>query len=267
MYTDDELKKLALEVNNIARGAGDIIRRYFNSDFEVIIKEDRSPVTSADLASNEYIENQLQSLTPSIPRLTEESTISAYPERKNWELVWLIDPLDGTRQFIKNKPDFTVNISLVYQQKPILGSIFLPIADELYFASRNAGAFACKQREATNLISAQKKIGDVIRVCGNRDSHGKSTKYFVSHLPMHDFVNRGSSIKSCLIAEGSADIYPRFGPTWEWDTAAAQCIVEQAGGMLTNTSMQPLIYNKETLLNPSFLAFGDKSINWQHYCP
>ena len=267
MYTDDELKKLVLEVNNIARGAGDIIRNYFNSDFEVIIKEDHSPVTTADLAANEYIENKLQSLTPTIPILTEESTITAYQERKDWEMLWLVDPLDGTRQFIKNKPDFTVNISLIYRQKSVMGSIYLPIADEIYFASNNSGAFVCKQQAAVTSISAQKNISEVIRVCGNRESHGKSTRHFVGHLAKHDFVSRGSSIKSCLIAEGSADIYPRFGPTWEWDTAAAQCIVEQAGGKLTDTSMKPLIYNKESLLNPSFLAFGDQSINWQKFCP
>ncbi|MEM8843609.1 MAG: 3'(2'),5'-bisphosphate nucleotidase CysQ [Pseudomonadota bacterium] len=267
MYSDDELKKLVHDVNEIARGAGTIIRRYFNSDFEITIKGDRSPVTSADLAANEFIERKLESLTPEIPRLTEESTMTPYEFRKDWQLLWLVDPLDGTRQFIKNKPDFTVNISLIYLQKPVIGSIYLPIADELYFASRNSGAFTQKQSAQIKAISVKNQIGEMVRICGNRDGHGKSTKHFISHIPNYDFVSRGSSIKSCLIAEGSADIYPRFGPTWEWDTAAAQCILEEAEGFLTDTNMQPLIYNKESLLNPSFLAFGDKNVSWQKFCP
>lgn len=266
MYSDDELKQLVPEVNQIARGAGKIIERYFNSNYDITIKEDRSPVTSADIAANEYIEQELQTLTPIIPRLTEESTNTVYQQRKDWQTLWLVDPLDGTRQFIKNKPDFTVNISLIHHQTPVLGSIYLPIANELYFASVNAGAFVSRENKAAEPIAVQKNIGEVIRICANRD-HGKSTRHFVSHFPKHDLVSRGSSIKSCLIARGSADIYPRFGPTWEWDTAAAQCIVEQAGGKLTDTFMKPLVYNKESLLNPSFLAFGDQSVNWNQYCP
>ena len=266
MYTDDELKELVPEVNQIAREAGKIIEHYFNSDYDITLKEDRSPVTSADIAANEYIEEKLQALTPSIPRLSEESTTTVYPQRKDWNMLWLIDPLDGTRQFIKNKPDFTVNISLVHAQTPVLGCIYLPIDDELYFASVNSGAFISAGSETAVPISVQNNVGEVIRICANQD-HGKSTRYFVSHFPRHHLVSRGSSIKSCLIASGSADIYPRFGPTWEWDTAAAQCIVEQAGGKLTDTFMQPLIYNKESLLNPSFLAFGDTSVNWNKYCP
>ena len=266
MYTDDELEKLVLEVNHIAREAGKIIESYYNSNYDITIKEDRSPVTSADIAANDYIEQELHTLTPAIPRLSEESTNTDYKQRKDWELLWLIDPLDGTRQFIKNKPDFTVNISLIYNQQPVLGSIYLPIANELYFASVNAGAYVSSNNKNADPISVQKNIGEVIRICANQD-HGKSTRHFVSHFPKHDLVSRGSSIKSCLIARGSADIYPRFGPTWEWDTAAAQCIVEQAGGRLTDTLMNPLTYNKESLLNPSFLAYGDKSVSWAKYCP
>lgn len=266
MYTDDELKKLLPEVNQIAREAGKIIQRYFNSDYDITLKEDRSPVTTADLAANEYIEQELQTLTPDIPRLTEESTNSVYQQRKDWQMLWLVDPLDGTRQFIKNKPDFTVNISLIYKQQPVLGSIYLPIANELYYASANSGAYASVDNAGAAPISVQKNIGEVLRICANQD-HGKSTRFFVSHFPKHNLVSRGSSIKSCLVANGSADIYPRFGPTWEWDTAAAQCIIEQAGGKLTDTLMNPLVYNKESLLNPSFLAFGDKNVNWKEYCP
>ncbi len=239
-----------------------MIRKYFNSSYDIELKHDKSPVTTADLAANEYIEQQLSRLTPDIPRISEESENTSYEERKHWDTFWLIDPLDGTREFVKNRPDFTVNIALVQHQQPILGAIYLPIADQLYFATTGDHAYRQDQTNTPLEISVTKQTSTIPRICGSRYHAGKSMQSFLNAVGEHELIARGSSIKSCLIADGSADIYPRFGPTWEWDTAAAQCIVEQAGGYLTTLDMQSLIYNKESLLNPSFVAFANKQHNW-----
>ena len=268
MISHSELKQLMLDVNSISLQAGKIILEYFKSDYDVTIKDDKSPVTSADLAANHYIEEQLERLTPNIPRISEESANLPYEERKDWDYFWLIDPLDGTRQFIKNKPDFTVNIALIHLKKPILGSIYLPIEQHLYFACQQAKAHKQIQDQASVSISATPKTPDVVRICSGHNghsAHSKTMQYFLESIKSYQLSNRGSSIKSCLVAEGSADIYPRFGPTWEWDTAAAQCIVEEAGGSITTLAQESLVYNKPSLLNPSFIAYGDQTLDWKKH--
>ncbi len=263
MIAKNDLQDLSLEANNIAREAGKILRKYFLSSYDITIKEDKSPVTTADLAANEIIENRLSKLTPNIPRISEESNSLDYQNRRQWESFWLIDPLDGTREFIKNSPDFTVNIALIHLHQPILGTIYLPMSDHLYFATKQNNAFREVGRNTSELITVSKQLTDMPRVCGSRAHPGKSMQKFLGNLGKHELISRGSSIKSCLIADGSADIYPRFGPTWEWDTAAAQCIVEEAGGHLTNMEFKALSYNKESLLNPPFIAYASNRSKWK----
>ncbi len=265
MFASNELKILSSEINQIAREAGKIVRQYFHTSYDVEMKDDKSPVTTADLAANEYIEQQLASITPDIQRISEESENTGYPERKHWDTFWLIDPLDGTREFIKNRPDFTVNIALIQNSQPILGCIYLPIADQLYYATTGDNAYRCDQANAPITINVSSPPSSVPRICGSRAHPSKAMQKFLANVGEHQLIARGSSIKSCMVADGSADIYPRFGPTWEWDTAAAQCIVEQAGGNITTLDLQALTYNKESLLNPSFLAFGDKATDWKTY--
>ncbi len=263
MFAQNDLLDLNLEINNIAREAGKILSDFFHSSYDITFKEDKSPVTTADLAAHDIIEERLKSLTPNIPRISEESNSLDYQKRRQWDTFWLIDPLDGTREFIKNRPDFTVNIALIHLQQPILGTIYLPMSDHLYFASNENHAYRSTDSNESDMITVAKQLSHLPRVCGSRSHPGKSMQKFLDSLGEHELIARGSSIKSCLIADGSADIYPRFGPTWEWDTAAAQCIVEQAGGHLTTLGFEALSYNKESLLNPSFIVYGSNSNKWK----
>lgn len=265
MINLNELEQLMHEVNSISHKAGKIILEYYNASYDINIKEDQSPVTSADIAANQYIEQQLQLLTPDIPRISEESRLIPYEKRKHWPYIWLIDPLDGTRQFIKNKPDFSVNIALVYKQRSILGSIYLPVEKHLYYACQHGHAYKKVADEKNQIINVSDPACKTLRICSNQKNHSTAMKNFFSKCDNYQLVTRGSSIKSCLIAEGSADIYPRFGPTCEWDTAAAQCIVEQAGGAITTLKQKPLLYNKPDLLNPAFIVVGEKTKNWAQY--
>lgn len=265
MYSHQELEQICFDINDIAIQAGKLIKKYFNASYEITIKDDQSPVTTADIEASDYIVEKLNKLTPDIPVLSEESAGFSYAERKHWSTFWLIDPLDGTRDFIKNRPGFSVNISLIHNHQSVLGVIYLPIYDCLYFASENNGAFKDEQLNSPSVIKVTDKVAPVIRVCASSAHPGKSLQKFLNNLPQHRLISIGSSIKSCKVAEGSADIYPRFGPTWEWDTAAAQCIVEQAGGQLTNLEFKALRYNKPSLLNPPFLVCGDPTFDWESY--
>ena len=263
MFLPNDIETLVAKINGIAKGAGEKISYYFNSDYEIEYKQDRSPVTTADLAAHEYIEKHLSEITPEWPLLSEESRKIDYSQRSSWQTYWLVDPLDGTREFIKHNSDFTVNIALIHLNQPILGVIHLPIEDCMYFATTGNGAFKSNGSDARVPITVTSAVADMPRICGSRANPGKSMQQFLHNVGQHELISRGSSIKSCLVAEGSADIYPRFGPTWEWDTAAAQCIVEQAGGRLTDFDLQSLRYNKKSLLNPSFMVYGDHKIDWQ----
>tara|TARA_R110002049_G_scaffold252264_2_gene427308 strand:- start:45873 stop:46679 length:807 start_codon:yes stop_codon:yes gene_type:complete len=265
MFANNELKNLVTDINEVARTSGNIIRKYFHTSYEVDIKDDKSPVTTADLAANEHIERQLGILTPDIPRISEETDNTSYEIRKHWDTFWLIDPLDGTREFIKNRPDFTVNIALIHHNQPVLGSIYLPIKDQLYYAVTGDNAYRCDQDKSPVAINVSAKTHSRPRICGSRSHNSKLMQKFLSNVGEHELLAIGSSIKSCLVADGSADIYPRFGPTWEWDTAASQCIIEQAGGHLTGLDMHALSYNKKSLLNPSFLAFANREPDWNTY--
>ncbi|MDH5408770.1 MAG: 3'(2'),5'-bisphosphate nucleotidase CysQ [Gammaproteobacteria bacterium] len=262
----DELKQLQEPVISLAIKAGARILDYYRYGFDVKTKEDRTPLTQADLAAHDIIEEGLQQLTPEIPILSEESTDIPFDVRKQWQLYWLVDPLDGTREFIKRTDEFTVNIALIENGQPILGLIHAPELENCYFAIKGLGAYKKAGDKKPKRINVRAKCRQPIVVAGSRDHRTTDFNRFVENMGEHELVCMGSALKSCLVAEGSADIYARLGPTSEWDTAAAQCIVEEAGGLLMDTNMQRLQYNtKESLLNPHFFVFGDQSVDWKSY--
>ena len=258
-----EKNNLLLKVCNIAIKAGEEILKYYTKDIHVTHKDDSSPLTKADLASNKIIMNALQQLDRTIPILSEESLVE-WKERKNWTKYWLVDPLDGTKEFIKQNGEFTVNIALIENNKPILGVIFTPVKFDLYFAQKNYGSY--KINSSSKLINLQEaeKIfvanqSSIKRIIGSR-SHSNQTfdSWVNQNFPNSEIVQAGSSLKFCLIAEGAADIYPRFGPTSEWDIAAGHIIVNEAGGRVNTFENIEINYNKkEDLLNPQFYAIGN----------
>jgi len=253
-------------VTGLARAAGEKILAIYDSDFTIEEKADRSPLTEADLASHHAIVAGLKELTPGVPILSEESSSLPYAERSLWQRYWLVDPLDGTREFIKRNGEFTVNIALIEGGVPVLGVVHVPVSGVSYLACRGRGALKQEPGRKPRPIKVRKLADGPVMVVGSRSHRGDSLNRFLENLGEHEMVGMGSSLKLCLVAEGAADIYPRLGPTSEWDTAAAQCVVEQAGGHVTDTDMQPLRYNtKDSLLNPYFLVFGDDSRDWSGY--
>lgn len=264
------LKELLHSIVTIAQQAGaKIMEVYATDDFTVQKKDDNTPLTKADMAAHDAIIAGLNGLelATGYPILSEESSSIPYQERSQWQRYWLVDPLDGTREFIKRNGEFTVNIALIDAHKPVLGVVYVPVTGVSYYACVHHGAFKQVPGEPLRQIQARICPMDCLTVAGSRSHSGDTLQNFITRLNMPiELVSIGSSLKSCLVAEGKADIYPRFGPTSEWDTAAAQCIVEQAGGHLTDTRLQPLRYNtKDSLLNPHFLVFGDAQKPWADY--
>ncbi|HEB92954.1 MAG TPA: 3'(2'),5'-bisphosphate nucleotidase [Gammaproteobacteria bacterium] len=259
--------ELLSHIIDLATDAGERILEIYQTDFDVTHKEDDSPLTAADMAAHNAIVAGLSILTPELPILSEESARIPFEERKKWQTYWLVDPLDGTREFIKRNGEFTVNIALIDKHESILGVIYTPVSGLTYYAARGYGAYRkrIKDGEATRIHTRKKEPGRTI-VAGSRSHRGDSLKAFLAHIGDHDIVSMGSSLKSGLVAEGKADIYPRLGPTSEWDTAAAHCIVDEAGGRITQTDLSPLLYNaKESLLNPEFLVVGDPDYDWVRF--
>jgi len=261
-----DLSTLLEAVTRLAHAAGEKILAVYDSDFAIEQKEDQSPLTEADLASHHAIVAGLNELTPGVPILSEESASLPYAQRSLWQRYWLVDPLDGTREFIKRNGEFTVNIALIEGGVPALGVVYVPVTGVSYLACRGLGAFKQELGQEPRPIRVRALADGPVMVVGSRSHRGDSLNRFLENLGEHEMVGMGSSLKLCLVAEGAADIYPRLGPTSEWDTAAAQCVVEQAGGYVTDTDMQPLRYNtKDSLLNPYFLVFGDDSRDWSGY--
>lgn len=250
-------------VIGIARHAGEAIMAVYGRDFEVQHKADASPLTAADLAAHRCIVDGLHALTPGIPVLSEESAQLPWDERRTWERYWLVDPLDGTREFVKRNGEFTVNIALIDRHHSVMGVVLAPVTGNLYYASLDAGAFA-QMGDSPQPVSIRTRpaISPLI-VAGSR-SHGSDRQAaLLAGIGDYQTVPMGSSLKFCLIASGQADLYLRAGLTSEWDTAAAQCVLEQAGGAVTQLDGTPLRYNtKDSLLNPEFLAVGDTHIDW-----
>ncbi len=256
-------KEIDVEIlNSIAVSAGDAIMEIYGHDFSVEEKSDKSPLTAADRKSNEIILEGLRRYHPDIPFISEETRQTAYTERKNWERLWLIDPLDGTKEFIKKNGEFTVNMALVENGQPVLGIVYAPAFEKGYVGVRGAGAFTFSKSNRTLVqIDAAEHYSLLpkVNVVGSRSHLSDETLLFVEDLKATgkqvEFVSSGSSLKFCLVAEGKADVYPRFGPTMEWDTAAAHAVVSCAGKqVLQYPEMIPLTYNKENLLNPWFIV-------------
>ncbi len=257
-----ERKTLLLQVVSLAEEAGAAIMMVYNQDdVGVTYKDDASPLTQADLAAHNLIINGLARLTPDWPALSEESLEISYAIRKTWNRYWLIDPLDGTKEFVKHKQAFTVNISLIENGNPTMGVVYAPALDLLYYAFEGGGAFKKEKNGPTLPISAESKGHQPPKVAVSRSHIGKTTADFLEKIGPHELIRIGSSLKLCLVAEAAADLYPRLGRTMEWDTAAAQSIVVEAGGSVTDPKGQPLRYNKADLSNPDFFVRGMSPIS------
>jgi len=260
----NDTSELLDDVLRIARAAGDAIMEiYEREDFSVETKSDHSPLTAADRAAHELIATELAQLTPAIPVWSEESATIPFAERRGWREFWLVDPLDGTKEFIKRNGEFTVNIALVREHVPVLGVVHAPARNTDYFASRTSGAWRREGERPPQAIAVRRPAAETVRVVGSRSHRGASLAHFLDRLGPHELVPMGSSLKLCLVASGDADVYPRLGPTSEWDTAAAQAVVECAGGVVVDLSGRPLRYNRKAeVLNPYFLVYGDPEPDW-----
>lgn len=287
-----------------AKRAGEAALEVYNSDFAVERKDDKSPLTLADKLSHQVIMNNLRKQITvknleqtldnlALPVLSEEGVDIPYDERKRWEYFWLVDPLDGTKEFIKRNGEFTINIALIHENKPVLGVIYVPVRDTFYFAAASLGAYKLTNTKiltdnvsVDELLDTSQKLpigitnipsnsdndlhttngGTPLTVIGSRSHATREFSEFVERMKDKygevELISAGSSLKFCLVAEGIADIYPRFGPTMEWDTAAGQAIVEQIkGSVIGIETKKPLKYNKRNLLNPSFMVTGQKTFS------
>ena len=249
----------------LAVEAGDAIMRIYAQDFSVETKTDNSPVTAADLAAHHLISTGLAQLTPQIPVLSEEAADIPFSVRRNWTRWWLVDPLDGTREFIKKNGEFTVNIALIDRGEPVLGVVYAPALDYLVHAEHGAGAWLRSGGEDVPLGSTRPAAAP-LRVAASRSHLDDRTRRVLERIGEHERFGLGSSLKFCRIAEGQADVYPRFGPTSEWDTAAGQCVLEAAGGCVLGLDGHAFRYNRgESLLNPDFIALGDPDLPWEEW--
>lgn len=242
------------KIINISKIAGNAILEIYEREFTIVYKDDKSPLTEADIVSNKIICLALKELYPLIPILSEENKEIEYEKRKHWEVFWLIDPIDGTKEFIKKNGEFTVNIALIEKGIPVLGVVFAPALDEMYVAKKGFGAF--KNGEKLPLVQ-NKLPKELLNVVASKSHLSKETQKFIDNLETKkvEQVSKGSSLKLCMVAEGIADIYPRLAPTMEWDTAAAHAIVLEAGKKVIQfENDKSVVYNKENLLNPWFVV-------------
>jgi 3'(2'), 5'-bisphosphate nucleotidase len=248
----------------IARGAGEEILAVYAADaVTATAKADRSPLTDADLRAHRHIVRALAELTPEIPVLSEESATIAAAQRASWRRYWLVDPLDGTREFLSRNGQFTVNIALIEGHAPVLGVVHIPVTDVSYQGLPGSGAWRQKSRAPAEAIRVAARSARPVRVAASRSHRGDSLAGFLERLGPHELISVGSSLKFCMVAEGAADVYPRLGPTSEWDTAAAHAVVAAAGGTVSALDGSALGYNtREGLLNPSFVAFGPHDHDW-----
>jgi len=250
------------EIIAVAKEAGDAIMEIYHKDFAVAYKDDKSPLTQADTQSNEIICRALEKSYPDIPLLSEENKAEDYEVRKHWKTFWLIDPIDGTKEFIKKNGEFTVNIALIHNNEPILGVVYAPALKDMYAAKKGSGAYKNGHKLPLEINTKREKH---LRVVASKSHLSRETEVFIDALAKMteevEQVSRGSSLKLAMVAEGTADIYPRLAPTMEWDTAAADVIVREAGGVIYRYDMQaqrltlkPLMYNKCHLVNPWFVV-------------
>ena len=242
------------DIKDIAIKAGDVIMEIYNKDFQIDYKDDKSPLTEADLKSNEIICNALTNLYPNIPLMSEENKQTDYKIRKDWEYYFCIDPIDGTKEFIKKNGEFTVNIALIHKNTPVLGVVYAPALNDMYYAKQNEGAYKNNQKLPLQINDKPK---EKLSVVASKSHLSAETQEFIDNLDTKEIkqVSKGSSLKLCMVAEGIADIYPRLAPTMEWDTAAADAVVREATKMTYQfENDEPMVYNKEDLLNPWFVV-------------
>lgn len=247
----------------IASSASSAILDIYQTDFVVQRKEDHTLLTEADSASNRVLQDALNDLYPEVPIISEESKQIPYSVRKNWDTVWLIDPLDGTREFVKRNGEFTINVALIQHAKPIMGLVYVPVSGLAYTAALGKGAHRWKDGASEPIKCATPK--DSIVIAASRSHVSRDVQKLVLSLRTRyrsiEYISAGSALKFCLIAEGRAHMYPRFGTTMEWDTAAGQILVEEAGGGVVDMiNQESLMYNKEDLRNPSFSAVGSNEL-------
>ena len=260
----NDQRRLLEAACEIAREAGRaILDVYGRSDFAVSRKSDDSPLTEADQVAHRIITRELAKLDGNIPILSEESRPAEHATRRSWSRYWLVDPLDGTKEFLKRNGEFTVNIALVDGDRAVVGAVHAPVLDRLYSGVVGLGAWRTDSGGTPEPIAVRSTAATPLRVVGSRSHPSPELAAYLAGLPAHEITDMGSSLKICLVAEGTADVYPRLGPTSEWDTAAAQAILESAGGRMIDLAGRALRYNtKDDLLNPHFLAFGDHRRDW-----
>ena len=264
-----DLEALREGIIAIARDAAARILTVYDSEFAVEHKDDKSPLTAADLAAHRCICEGLERLTPQIPVLSEESAEDVPAMmRREWRTLWLVDPLDGTREFVMRNGEFTVNIALIEDGEPVLGVVQAPVTGALWHAQRGRGAFR-RDGDADVALHARRPATAPLRVAASRSHRDPRSEAFIARLSdsvqgQVEAIGLGSSLKFCRIAEGGMDVYPRFGPTSEWDTGAGQCVLEAAGGVVLDPRGRPLRYNqRDTILNGDFIALGDPGLPWR----
>ena len=262
------MKSMIDPVIALAEKAGQAILQVYSSDFEVQSKDDESPLTQADLASHHCIVAGLEKLTPGMPVISEESGLPDFEERSRWSRYWLIDPLDGTKEFVNRNGEFTVNIALIDNHRPVFGVVHVPVQNKTYIGCEGYGAERRDADGQAQSIRVATSSASPVRVVGSRSHRGASLDAYLENLGESDMVPMGSSLKFCVIAEGGADLYPRLGPTSEWDTAAAQAVIEQAGGRVVTLDGKPMKYNtKSDMLNPFFFVIGAADRDWLALLP
>jgi len=262
------MKSLIDPVVTLAESAGQEILEVYSSDFEVQSKEDNSPLTQADLAAHLCIVAGLEALTPGMPIISEESGLPEFEERSCWDRYWLIDPLDGTKEFVNRNGEFTVNIALIDNHEPVFGVVHVPVQRRTYVGCEGYGAERRDDDGTVRPIQVAAASASPVRVVGSRSHRGASLDAYLENLGDHEMISMGSSLKFCVIAEGGADLYPRLGLTSEWDTAAAQAVVEQAGGRVVTLDGKAMKYNaKSDILNPYFFVIGATDRDWLALLP
>ena len=257
------LEELIDPVVALAVDAGAAILEVYATDFDVQSKGDESPLTQADLASHRIIMAGLEKIAPDLPVISEESGLPTFEERSAWTRYWLIDPLDGTKEFVNRNGEFTVNIALIDDGRPVFGVVHVPVQNRTFWGCEGAGAGLREGYSESRDIRVAAGSHDPVRVVGSRSHRGSSLDGFLAKLGEPEMIAMGSSLKFCSVATGEADIYPRLGPTSEWDTGAAQAVVEQAGGQVLELDGTPLSYNRKAdILNPHFVVIGPTDHDW-----
>ena len=254
--TNDDFSTMLEVMVAASREAGARIMEVYRRDFAAETKADGSPLTEADMAAHRCILSRLNEAFPDVPVLSEESKGIAYEERRAWRRFFLVDPLDGTKEFVKRNNEFTVNIALIEDGVPVLGAVYAPVPDVAWWGGPDGSRRQDGDAAPRVLAAATPESLDGLRVVGSRSHRSDAVKTLLESLPRHDLIAMGSSLKICAVADGGADFYPRLGPTSEWDTAAAHAVVHHAGGEVVGLDGAPLVYNKENILNPFFLVLG-----------